>query len=113
MCLSADPIDYVVTVKRDDGGGTSYLNVAFSDVKDDTGNTCLRMSSECDIHVSDSSGVDSLSCGLTSSSACKSIQKGIDQAGSYNTVCVHQGTLSALPGCLCLTIGGGCRGLWV
>ena len=45
----------------------------------------------CNVYVSNTAGADSDSCGQTSSSACGSIQKGIDLAGAYNTVCVESG----------------------
>ena len=45
----------------------------------------------CNVHVSSTSGSDSDTCGSSSSSACGSIQQGIDRAGAYNTVCVHAG----------------------
>ena len=45
----------------------------------------------CNVYVSNTAGADSDSCGQTSSSACGSIQKGIDLAGAYNTVCVQSG----------------------
>ena len=80
----------LITVNWDDGS-TSYLDVAFSEAKDDIGTACLSLSSECGIHVSSSRGVESVSCGESTDSACKSIQKGIERAGDYNTVCVHKG----------------------
>ena len=49
------------------------------------------LSSACNIHVSSTSGIDADTCGEASDNACKSIQHGIDRAGDYNTVCVHQG----------------------
>ena len=48
------------------------------------------LSTACSVHVS-TSGTDSDTCGESTDSACKSIQKGIDRAGDYNTVCVHKG----------------------
>ena len=49
------------------------------------------LSTTCSVHVSSTSGTDSETCGESTNSACKSIQKGIDRAGHNNTICVHKG----------------------
>ena len=49
------------------------------------------LSTACSVHVSSTNGTDSGTCGESTDSSCKSIQKGIERAGDYNTVCVHNG----------------------
>ena len=66
-----------------------------------------QLDTACSIHVS-TGGTDSFSCGLTTSSACGSIQQGIERAGVNNTVCVHKGSQSTSM-VQCLTICGACR----
>ena len=56
------------------------------------------LNSTCNVHVSSTSGSDFDTCGSNSSSACGTIQQGIDRAGAFNTVCVHAGGLSK-PNC--------------
>ena len=51
------------------------------------------LSTACGVHVSSTSGTDSDACGEASETPCHSIQKGIERAGNYNTVCVHEGEL--------------------
>ena len=51
----------------------------------------IELNPACNVHVSSTSGSDSDTCGLSSSSACETIQQGINRAGTYNTVCVHAG----------------------
>ena len=58
-----------------------------------------ELDSACNVHVSITSGTDSFTCGSSSSSACGSMQYGIDRAGAFNTVCVHAGGLSNASNC--------------
>ena len=51
------------------------------------------LSTACSVHVSSTNGTDYDTCGEVSETPCHSIQKGIDRAGNYNTVCVHEGEL--------------------
>ena len=51
------------------------------------------LSTVCSVHVSSTNGTDSDACGEASETPCHSIQKGIERAGNYNTVCVHEGEL--------------------